>query len=151
MPSAITAAAAQIRQARRLIRASAVLFGLAGLAGLSLGAVAFAARAVTPAPSAERGAALFAAHCASCHASRLGAAPNIGPNLFRVVGRRSGSEPDYRYSASLKTGSLIWTATTLDLYLADPKEKAPAGRMPHPGLKLDSERADVIAYLETLR
>lgn len=148
MRDAIASAAGQIRSARRLLVASAALFAVSGV---GLGATAFAGKPVAPAPSAERGAALFAAHCASCHASKLGAAPNIGPNLFRVMGRRAGTEPDYHYSASLKSGALIWTETTLDLYLADPKEKAPAGRMPHPGLKLDSERADVIAYLQTLR
>jgi cytochrome c len=148
MRHAITAAAVQIRRAQRLLWASTALLCAASLGA---GAAAFAGAGVTPSPSVERGGALFAAHCAACHGSTANAAPNIGPNLFRVVGRRAGAEPGYRYSASLKTGGIIWSPTTLDLYLADPKEKAPMGRMPHPGLRLDSERADVIAYLETLR
>ena len=148
MRDAIASAALQLRRARRLLWASTALLCAASLGA---GAAAFAGAGVTPSPSAERGGALFAAHCAACHASTANAAPNIGPNLFRVVGRRAGSGPGYRYSASLKAGALIWSPMTLDLYLADPKEKAPMGRMPHPGLKLDSERADVSAYLVTLR
>ena len=146
MRDAIASAALQLRRARRLLWASTALLCVASLGA---GAAAFAGAA--PSPSVEHGAALFAAHCAACHASTANAAPNIGPSLFRVVGRRAGSEPGYRYSTSLKAGALVWSPTTLDLYLADPKEKAPMGRMPHPGLRLDSERADVIAYLETLR
>jgi cytochrome c2 len=148
MHQAIAATAAHLRRARRTLWVSGLLIGVASL---GFGAVAFAGKAMLPATGVERGAALFDSHCATCHAARLGAPRNIGPNLFRVVGRRAGTLPGYRYSASMSTSGTMWSAATLDAYLADPRETAPAGRMPHPGLKTDAERADVVGYLETLK
>lgn len=88
--------------------------------------------------------------CSACHVSAAGAQTTIGPNLWNVVGREIASEANYEYSASLKQVSGVWDWQKLNAYLFDPKLIAPQGRMPFPGVKSASERADLIAYLRTL-
>ena len=74
----------------------------------------------------------------------------VGPSLFGVVGRKSGSVEGFHYSEANKSADLTWTPEVLDRYLAAPKDVVPGTIMPYPGLKDDAKRADVIAYLETL-
>jgi cytochrome c len=45
---------------------------------------------------------------------------------------------------------VTWDAATLDKYLANPRAMVPDTSMIYAGLKNDAERADLIAYLETL-
>src|SRR5206468_10827002 len=73
----------------------------------------------------------------------------LGPSLAAIVGRKSGSEPDFNYSPALKQAALTWDPNTLDAYLMDPQRTVPGNRMPFPGLKTDRDRKDVIAFLAT--
>ena len=88
--------------------------------------------------------------CSACHVAAHGAKPTIGPNLWNLLGRKVASETGFDYSDSLKGADGEWDYEKLNLYLFDPKLIAPEGRMPFPGLKSDSERVDLIAYLRTL-
>jgi cytochrome c2 len=45
---------------------------------------------------------------------------------------------------------VTWDAATLDKYLVNPRAMVPDTSMIYAGLKNDAERADLIAYLETL-
>jgi cytochrome c len=99
---------------------------------------------------AAKGAALFKAKCGACHAAEAGK-NKIGPSLFGVVGRPSGSVAGFKYSPANKAAGLTWDTATLDKYLVDPKAFVPGTIMTFPGLKDADERADVIAYLETLK
>jgi cytochrome c len=45
---------------------------------------------------------------------------------------------------------VTWDAATLDKYLTNPRAMVPDATMIYAGLKNDAERADLIAYLETL-
>ncbi|MGH6980491.1 MAG: c-type cytochrome [Stellaceae bacterium] len=84
--------------------------------------------------------------CAVCHSLTPGK-NLVGPSLANIVGRASGTVPDFAYSDAMKNARLIWDATTLDKYLIDPQKLVPGNHMPFPGLKSDHDRADVIAYL----
>ncbi len=86
--------------------------------------------------------------CQACHSTEPGK-DLLGPSLAGVLGRKSGSEPSFNYSAAMKQANLIWDPATLDAYLTDPQEKVPGNKMPFPGLKTSDERKDVIAYLAT--
>ncbi|MFZ1428300.1 MAG: cytochrome c family protein [Geminicoccaceae bacterium] len=90
--------------------------------------------------------------CAACHATD-GTTNRIGPHLGGVVGRTAGSVEGFKYSESMiqhgKDG-LVWSNETLSSYLEDPKGFIPKNKMAFPGLKKPEERADVIAYLDTL-
>jgi cytochrome c len=95
------------------------------------------------------GQKIFKAQCGICHAVEAGQ-NRIGPTLFGVIGRRSGSVPGFNYTADHKKLDVIWDAATLDKYLANPRAMVPDTSMIYAGLKNDAERADLIAYLETL-
>jgi cytochrome c len=101
------------------------------------------------AADADAGQAVFKTQCGICH-SPLAGKNMVGPSLFGVVGRKSGSIEGFHYSAANKSADLTWTPEVLDKYLTAPKEVVPGTIMPYAGLKDDAKRADLIAYLETL-
>jgi len=47
----------------------------------------------------------------------------------------------------MKSANISWDVKTLDSYLADPQKVIPGNRMPFPGLKSETDRKDVIAFL----
>ena len=100
-----------------------------------------------PLGDAQKGAALYQLHCTACHAVNSN---KIGPAHRGVVGRRVGSLPGYKYSNELASSRLRWTPQTLNKWLADPEELINGQRM---GFLIESEqeRADLIAYLITLK
>jgi cytochrome c len=97
---------------------------------------------------AATGQKLFAA-CAVCHDP--GQASKQGPGLGGIVGRKSAAMPGFRYSGAMKRARLVWTDAKLDAYLSDPQGLIPGNAMPFPGLPDAGQRADLIAYLATLR
>ena len=115
------------------------------IAGLLLAGSATAALAADPAA----GQKIFKAQCSICHSVAQGQ-NRIGPTLFGVVGRSAGSVAGFNYTADQKKLGLVWAAATLDKYLANPRAMVPDTSMIYAGLKNDAERADLIAYLETL-
>jgi cytochrome c len=115
------------------------------IAGLLLAGSATAALAADPAA----GQKVFTAQCGICHAVVAGE-NRIGPTLFGVVGRPAGSVPGFNYTADHKKLGIAWDAATLDKYLANPRAMVPDTSMVYAGLKDDAERADLVAYLETL-
>ena len=88
--------------------------------------------------------------CAACHAVTPGT-NKIGPWMHGVVGRHAGSVEGFAYSEPMKAYNVDWTPTELDKYLAAPREVVKGTKMIFAGLKNDTERANVIAYLETLK
>jgi cytochrome c len=75
----------------------------------------------------------------------------VGPSLFGIVGRQAGTAPSLLgASENLKKYGVIWSAETLNEFLADPNAKVPG--TPMSGVLSDpQQRADVIAYLFTLQ
>jgi len=108
--------------------------------------------ALTPvqAQDVATGQRIFRSNCSICHSPRPGR-NIVGPSLFGVIGRHSGRIPDFQYSAANLRSNLTWDPATLDRYLSNPQQVVPGTLMTFPGLKNSQQRADVIAYLETLR
>lgn len=96
-----------------------------------------------------KGAASFA-KCKSCHTDASGGADGIGPNLFGVVGKAVGGHAGFAYSDDLKKVGGSWDFTNLDHWLKSPKAMAAGTKMTFAGLADGQERANVIAYLNTL-
>lgn len=97
---------------------------------------------------AANGSKLFAQRCAMCHSNKGG--PNkLGPALNGVVGRKAGTM-QYGYSPALKQLGSAWSPQLLDQWLAMPRKIAPGTRMVL-GTPKPQDRADVIAYLTTLK
>lgn len=99
---------------------------------------------------AEKGKRVFN-KCKACHMVGENAKKRIGPPLNNIIGAKAGAQEDYNYSANIKQlgeEGLVWDDEKLDAYLLKPKDVVPKGKMAFPGLKKDSDRADVIAYLK---
>jgi cytochrome c len=123
------------RRMRRIVIAASLLLAGSATAALAADPVA--------------GEKIFKTQCGICHTVVAGE-NRIGPTLFGVVGRPAGSVPGFNYTADHKKLGITWDAATLDKYLANPRAMVPDTSMVYAGLKNDAERADLVAYLETL-
>jgi cytochrome c len=88
--------------------------------------------------------------CAACHTFNKGGRPLVGPNLWGVVGRSKASEPGFNYSAALKGKGGTWTIDDLNQFITNARGFVPGTNMTFAGVTRGSERADIIAYLNTL-
>ncbi len=88
--------------------------------------------------------------CSACHNFQKSGPNAIGPNLFGIVGRARASEPSFAYSDAMKAKGGEWTIEDLNKFLTNPKEFVPGTKMNFPGFARGSQRADVIAYLNSL-
>ncbi|MGA0805563.1 MAG: c-type cytochrome [Pseudohongiellaceae bacterium] len=102
-------------------------------------------------PDIENGKTTFNTMCNVCHSVQENGAPGEGPNLFGLVGRPAGSQPLFtKYSEALKKSGLTWSTENLDRFLISPMAMVPGTFMPML-IPDDKTRADVIAYLATLK
>ena len=120
---------------------------------IAIAATAIAATSLAPSARAEGDAAAGKAvfnKCAICHSPAAGK-NMIGPSLFGVVGRKSASIEGFSYSDAMKAADKTWDEATLDTYLTNPKAMVPGTKMIFPGLPKPEDRANLIAYLSTLK
>jgi len=115
----------------------------AGLAMMLWMAPAFAA-------DTANGESLFKRQCGICHSAAEGKTL-AGPTLFGLIGRVAGTVPGFRYSAANRDAGFTWDTARLDPYLANPKDVVPGTTMMFGGMKDAEQRADLIAYLATLK
>lgn len=117
------------------------------LASLSL-LVASVAQAAGDAAEGEK---VFKRACATCHIVTKEGPKRLGPSLFEIAGRKTGTVEGFRYSEANKNANIVWSPETLEPYLADPKKVVPGTIMAFAGLKKAEDRANVIAYLVSLK
>ncbi|NSY41437.1 cytochrome c family protein [Leisingera sp. ANG59] len=98
---------------------------------------------------AAKGAKVFK-KCSACHKLEDGANAT-GPYLYGVVGREIASASGFGYSGAL-TGlaGKAWTPEELDAFLAKPSAYASGTTMSFSGLKKQTDRVNLIAYLDSL-
>ena len=96
--------------------------------------------------SATEGAKVFK-KCAACHSIAEGGANKIGPSLWGVLGRQSGSIPDYKYSKAMVSHGKKWSFEEMNGFLIKPKDWIKGTKMSFAGLKNAKERAAVILYM----
>jgi cytochrome c len=87
--------------------------------------------------------------CAECHSP--GSSDGAGPGLKGVLGRRAGSKDGFIYSPAMKKSTVVWDEATLAAFLADPRAVVPGTTMAYAGDDDAKERADLVAYLKTLK
>ncbi len=96
---------------------------------------------------ATKGEAVFV-QCKTCHDPAVN---KIGPHLDGVVGRKSGSVESFSYSTANKNSGITWTPEKLFQYLEKPQRVVPGTKMAFAGISDPQKRADLIAYLQTLK
>ena len=115
---------------------------------LALPAAALAQDAGDPA----KGEKVFAA-CKACHVVDK-ETNRVGPYLKGVIGRNVASVPDYKYSAAMldyaKTHP-VWTDEQFLTYIENPKGVVPGTKMAYAGVKKPDDRANLLAYLKTMK
>jgi cytochrome c len=99
--------------------------------------------------SVEKGATA-AKKCQACHTFAKGDKNGVGPNLYGVVGDKKGEGRNFNFSAAMKAKGGTWTIDDLNQFINSPKGFVPGTAMGFAGIQKDSERADVIAYLNSL-
>jgi cytochrome c len=89
--------------------------------------------------------------CAACHDHTKGGPNKVGPNLWGVVGRPRASHEGFQYSDAMasKKGD-PWTYENLNAFITSPKDYVPGTKMGFGGIKKETDRADLLAYLATL-
>lgn len=129
----------------------------AGIALMALSSPAFAGG------DAAKGEKVFK-KCKACHSEEAGK-NKVGPSLFGVVGRHAGTVEGYKYSkinGEASHAGLVWDEDTIAAYLEDPQKylesyleakgmKGDGKTKMNFKLKKEDERADVAAYLATLK
>jgi cytochrome c len=91
------------------------------------------------------------AACKACHAFEKGGANKVGPPLWDIYERPKAAMPGFGYSAASKAkASETWAAAALDAFLKNPKAYLPGTSMAYGGMPRAEQRADVVAYLNSL-
>jgi len=89
--------------------------------------------------------------CQTCHTFDKGGANKIGPNLYGIVGDKvAEGRNGYAFSDALKGKGGTWTVDNLDAWLTNPQAFASGTKMTFAGIAKAKDRADVIAYLNSL-
>jgi cytochrome c len=86
--------------------------------------------------------------CKACH--KLDGADGTGPHLNGVVGRAVASSGGFGYSDALKGLGGNWDPDRLNEFLTNPKKYAAGTKMSFAGLPKVEDRANLIAYLQTV-
>ena len=90
--------------------------------------------------------------CLQCHTFGKGEANKIGPNLFDVMEENIAAVPGYTFSSALLADKdKKWDPDELNVWLYKPQDFAHGTKMTFAGLPKAQDRADVIAYLQTLK
>ena len=94
---------------------------------------------------------IFNNACRTCHTIKEGD-NRQGPNLYKIIGRKAGSQPDYNYSSAMKGAGFVWDKEKLERFIANPDEVVPGNRMkPYTGLASSDDRAKIVAFLAQSR
>jgi cytochrome c len=95
------------------------------------------------AEDSARGKALYESRCTACHSLDHS---RVGPAHRGVFGRHVAQVSGFDYSPALRRSSVVWTAQSLDRWLANPETFIPGQRMGY-SVPDPKDRADIIAFL----
>lgn len=87
--------------------------------------------------------------CKACHKLEAGV-NGTGPHLYAIVGRKQAAVKEFKYSSALSAFNGNWSVEELNAFLLKPSEYAPGTNMSYSGLKGETDRANLIAYLDTI-
>ena len=87
--------------------------------------------------------------CTACHQIASDGKNMIGPNLWGVIGRTSGSISDYKYSKAMIAHGKEWSFEEMNSYLIKPQAHIKGTKMAFAGLRKEKDRASVILYMNS--
>ena len=97
-----------------------------------------------------KGEAVFA-KCVACHTIEQGGPNGIGPNLYAIMGKPIGKHAaGFAYSSALSGHGGDWDFANMDAWLTSPRNFANGTKMSFAGLGNPEDRANVIAYLNSM-
>ena len=97
-----------------------------------------------------KGQLVFNNACRTCHTTKEGD-NRLGPHLYKIVGRKAGSLPNYDYSSSMKSADFVWDEAKLNRFITNPDEMVPGKNMkPYGGLASADDRAKILTFLRSL-
>lgn len=76
----------------------------------------------------------------------------LGPDLYKIIGRKAGSLPEYNYSSAMKDADFVWDEAKLARFIASPDEVVPGNKMtPYGGLASAEDRRKIVVFLLSMR
>ena len=98
--------------------------------------------------SIEHGEKVFK-RCSACHMIAAGGKNMIGPNLWSILGKKTGVAPGYKYSKALAAYGKDWTFAEMNGFLIKPSTHIKGTKMAFAGLKKEKDRASVILFMNS--
>jgi cytochrome c len=92
----------------------------------------------------------YARVCGTCHSFNKGEPAKIGPNLWGIIGSKHAHMEGFDYSEGMKAMPGNWDYAELNVFLYNPRAHVAGTKMTYAGIKNDTDRANVIAWLRTL-
>jgi len=124
--------------------------GSAAVAEVEVAAIPLAE--LLAASSASNGSRLIRS-CAACHSVDPGGPNKSGPPLYDIVGAAIGGNDTFAYSevlSQMNQDGGVWTYEALNSFISSPKAFSPGTKMTYPGMRKEQDRADLLAYLQSL-
>ena len=87
--------------------------------------------------------------CSSCHMITSGGKNMIGPNLWGIIGKESGSASEYSYSKAMAAFGKKWNFEEINGFLIKPSAYVKGTKMAFAGLKNEKDRASVILFMNS--
>ena len=96
----------------------------------------------------EHGEKVFK-RCSACHMLAAGGKNMIGPNLWSILGKKTGVASGYKYSKALAAYGKEWSFEEMNGFLIKPSAHIKGTKMAFAGLKKEKDRASVILYMNS--
>ena len=96
----------------------------------------------------EHGEKVFK-RCSACHMIAAGGKNMIGPNLWSILGKKTGVASGYKYSKALAAYGKEWSFEEMNGFLIKPSAHIKGTKMAFAGLKKEKDRASVILYMNS--
>ncbi len=101
--------------------------------------------------SIEAGIKVAAKSCDVCHSFEKGGKVVYGPNLFDIYGKPAAAIEGYDYSDALKASGLVWNDKNLAEFVSNPEQFVKGTKARFPGIKTAKDKADILAYIKSLK
>ena len=87
--------------------------------------------------------------CIACHTIAKGGKNKIGPAIFGVLGKKSGSVSNYKYSKALLAHGKTWSFEEINAFLTKPQAYIKGTKMAFGGISKEKDRASVILFMNS--